>query len=121
MPEEALPARPFGIRRGHLISLGSGLRFRLRDELRCCLRTMLGFGSRMRLDHKFCLDGSIPCRGLVTLRGLAEMGSATCPSLCHSTRSFAPRGERLGSEEPVRAGGGEVMGNGKRVVDSGVL
>jgi hypothetical protein len=55
--------------------------------------------------------------GLVTLRGLAEMGSATCPSLCHYTRSFAPGGERLGAEEPVRSGGSEMARNGERVVD----
>jgi putative transposase len=55
--------------------------------------------------------------GLITLRGLAEMGSATCPSLCHYTRSFAPGGERLGSEEPVRSGGSEMARNGERVVD----
>ena len=44
----------------------------------------------------------------ITLRGLAEMGSATCPPLCRYTRSFAPRGERLGLEEPVRSGGSEM-------------
>ena len=58
-----------------------------------------------------------PGHGLVTLRGLTEMGSATCPSLCHYTRSFAPGGERLGSEEPMRSGGSEMARNGERVVD----
>lgn len=58
--------------------------------------------------------------GLVTLRKEAEMGAATCTSLCRDLRSFAPRGERLGSEEPVGASDGEVTGSSERVVNSGV-
>ena len=87
----------------------SPLRQRMIDDM-----TVRHFVEKTRTDY------IRQVRGLVTLRGLTEMGSATCPSLCHYTRSFAPRGERLGSGEPVRSGGSEMARNGERVVDRGM-
>ena len=83
----------------------SPLRQRMIDDM-----TVRHFVEKTRTDY------IRQVRGLVTLRGLTEMGSATCPSLCHYTRRFAPRVERLGSEEPVRASGSEVTRNGEDVV-----